>query len=85
MATISLEIGETFEHYHATESFTQHVVGSLELSYNDESYVLLDSETIKVPAQTSHTVKNVGMMVAVFKCYNHESDPDPGPTINPNP
>ena len=71
MATIILEPGEAFEHYHNSESHTTHVEGDLALSFNENTITLSEGQMIIVPANTSHTVKNTGMAPAIFQCQGH--------------
>ena len=71
MAIITLKPGEAFEHYHESESETSHVKGDLMISFNESALTLSEKQKIIIPANTSHTVKNIGASDATFKCAGH--------------
>lgn len=68
MAIITLEPGESFEHYHSHSSKSECLVGSLRASLSGESKILEKNLKIDVPADTAHTITNIGDTLAIFRC-----------------
>lgn len=68
MATIILESGEKFEHYHETESVTNYISGDLRYVDKDRDLSLKDCQTVVTPAGKSHTIINTGSEAAKFFC-----------------
>lgn len=71
MATILLQSGESFEHFHKDSSLTKHVSGKLKVSFNDVDVTLEDGQIVEIPPLVSHTVTNIGKSEASFDCTRH--------------
>jgi len=72
MASILLEPGESFEHFHSEASYTSVVSGEVRFTSNFESRMLAIGERVRVPANHSHTVTNVGHTNARVDCIHSE-------------
>jgi len=70
MARITLDPGEIFEHYHGSESVTEHISGRLQLQTETEERPLAHGESYKVPPNTRHTLVNVGDEPATVACWH---------------
>ncbi len=68
MATIVLQPGETFEHYHSAPSQTIHVRGDIEFSVDGSARLMRPRESISVPGNTKHSVRNLGARTAEVTC-----------------
>ncbi len=76
MAVITLQPGESFEHYHLEKSETYYVNGEVQLTFEGKSMLLTDGHRVIIPAKTSHTTKNIGVVVAQFGCNHTVYSPD---------
>lgn len=71
MALIELSPGETFEHSHDMPSTTRLVAGQVDLSFSGQT-IPLTSTPVVIPANTKHTMVNVGTVKAQLACdYLH--------------
>lgn len=68
MAKILLEENESFEHFHDDISETILLEGQAVYEMEGIAKELQVGESIVTPANTSHTVKNIGNSVVVFYC-----------------
>jgi quercetin dioxygenase-like cupin family protein len=71
MAKIALNPGEEFEHIHTGETYTTHLSGVIELTFNKEKIILNENQKVTIPAKTSHAAKNIGNTIAFFDCSSH--------------
>jgi len=70
MAIITLDSGEAFEHYHTGNSQTVHLDGKIQLCFNEENRLLEKGEKVEIPANTSHTIVNLGDRQAKVACHH---------------
>ena len=70
MATILLEQGESFEHFHTASSGTVLREGRARLHMNGRMLDLQRDVAVVVPADTSHTLVNIGPGTAVISCIH---------------
>ena len=68
MAKIILEPGEVFEHFHSEPSQTVLLEGLVQMTFGEKFVPLVLNQMVDVPAQMSHTLKNVGTKEAVVWC-----------------
>jgi mannose-6-phosphate isomerase-like protein (cupin superfamily) len=74
MARIVLEPGEVFEHYHSYESYSIRVSGQLELTVGSKSIKLLGNKREIIPANTPHSITNIGKVIGAFDCGSHSTE-----------
>jgi quercetin dioxygenase-like cupin family protein len=77
MAEIVLEPGEVFEHRHSSTSTTTLIAGSVEFAMAGRARVLVEGETILVPADVPHVSTNIGQGPARIGCGLHAPSPEP--------
>ncbi len=68
MATILLQPGEVFEHYHSEPSLTVLVQGTVEAELTGQVVRLEPGKPLPVPAKTPHSITNIGAQVAEVSC-----------------
>lgn len=68
MASFHLEVGEYQEHSHQVPSTSVLVRGRADMIVGSRRFALEIGSVEQIPAQTSHTVVNTGVDVAVVKC-----------------
>lgn len=68
MAKISLDPNEIFEHFHSESSFTILLEGKAAYLIDGIEKELTIDDTIVTPANTSHTLKNIGSATCVLEC-----------------
>jgi quercetin dioxygenase-like cupin family protein len=71
MARIQLEEGEVFQHTHSSASETTLEAGEATLTFAGKTQRLMIGDTVAVPADTSHVVRNVGRGTATVQCGKH--------------
>ncbi len=74
MARIVLEPGEVFEHYHSYESYSVGVSGKLDLTVGGTTIPLLENKREIIPANTPHSITNMGNIVGSFDCGSHSTE-----------
>jgi mannose-6-phosphate isomerase-like protein (cupin superfamily) len=70
MATILLDVEESFEHLHRQASLTVLKEGRARLVMNGSVLELQPNVAVTVPANTSHTIVNIGETTAVVNCVH---------------
>lgn len=83
MAIIILEPGEVFEHYHSEVSETDVLRGSVRCAFNGEVLRMHPGDSVTIPADTPHTLENVGSVEAHVGC-RHKPTPHPAPPRPPH-
>ena len=72
MAKIVLDVGETFEHSHRRESATKLLTGDLEVEFGGQTHHLAPGDSITVPGETPHTLRNCAPGESVVQCDWHK-------------
>jgi quercetin dioxygenase-like cupin family protein len=67
MAVIVLKPGERFSHSHDVISTTRLLTGNIELTFGGTT-TTLTAVPVVIPADTLHTVHNVGVKIAKAEC-----------------
>lgn len=70
MAFILLQPGESFEHVHAAESLTRLISGEVEFSDDRATQVMTVGTPVGVAAGCSHTIRNIGLVIANVECVH---------------
>ena len=68
MAVITLEPGESFEHYHHDQSESILIEGAVQLSMAQQTSSMIKNQVCSIPAETSHTITNIGKLLAKVAC-----------------
>jgi len=68
MARIILEPEEKFEHFHDVASISQLIQGNVELSYNNNRFVMDVGEALEIPPNVIHCMTNLGKDIAIMNC-----------------
>lgn len=68
MATIILEPGEVFKHYHVEASQSVLLEGQVRFQVGDRSQDLVPGEPVEIPPRTAHSLQNTGTKRAAVQC-----------------
>lgn len=83
MATIILDPGEVFEHFHDADSISILNAGSVECRFGGRTIAMEPGVRVHIPARMSHELRNVGGTAAEIRCEHGVNPPPPPGTWPP--
>ncbi|WP_271270478.1 cupin domain-containing protein [Aliamphritea hakodatensis] len=73
MVTISIPVGDYFQHTHDHESTSEILQGVARVKVGTQTFVMNMGELISVPADTPHSFENISQEMLLVSCGHKNS------------